>query len=156
MAMMMPLRRMTAAFAVGTMMVIAAPAGAETITKTATAGNPFAIDFDVIAGATINISALLTGTIAVFNYTLANGVGTTVWNATSALIDDVLESASASYTFLTSGHYTLTSYVTFGEATVTATINTVPGPVAAAGLPAVLGLMGFAAWRRRQNAAAAA
>lgn len=155
MAIMTPLRRTAAALAVGTMMVLAAPAGAETITKTATFGSPFAVDFDVIAGATIDISALLTGAVAVFKYTLADSVGSTVWSATSALIDGVLESASSSYTFLTGGHYTLTSYVTYGEATVTATINTVPGPVVAAGLPAVLGLMGFAAWRRRQSAVAA-
>lgn len=35
-------------------------------------------------------------------------------------------------------------------------ITVVPGPVAAAGLPAVLGLIGFAAWRRRRSGALAA
>lgn len=33
---------------------------------------------------------------------------------------------------------------------------TVPGPVVAAGLPAVIGLIGFAAWRRRHSGAVAA
>lgn len=33
-------------------------------------------------------------------------------------------------------------------------VSVVPGPVAAAGLPGVLGLIGFAAWRRRRAIAA--
>ncbi len=34
----------------------------------------------------------------------------------------------------------------------TATIAPVPGPIAGAGIPAVLGMLGFAAWRRRKAA----
>ncbi|TBW32427.1 hypothetical protein EYW49_22075 [Siculibacillus lacustris] len=32
-------------------------------------------------------------------------------------------------------------------------VTAVPGPIAGAGLPVVLGLAGFAAWRRRRSAA---
>jgi hypothetical protein len=35
---------------------------------------------------------------------------------------------------------------------VPAPVASVPGPIAGAGLPALLGLMGFAAWRRKQTA----
>lgn len=45
--------------------------------------------------------------------------------------------------------------VTFQSTALAApqSFTSVPGPVAAAGLPALLGLMGFAAWKRRRAAA---
>lgn len=48
--------------------------------------------------------------------------------------------------------------VTGNEATPVSDVIAVavPGPIVAAGLPAVLGLMGFAAWRRRSGATTAA
>lgn len=52
---------------------------------------------------------------------------------------------SQSFTYLGAG--TVAQFNTPGPAPV-------PGPIAGAGLPIVLGMMGFAAWRRRRAAAA--
>jgi hypothetical protein len=54
---------------------------------------------------------------------------------------------------------TLTSATTNSFATVSFagnTVTAVPGPIAGAGLPIILGMMGYGAWRRRRAASLAA
>lgn len=45
------------------------------------------------------------------------------------------------------------TFNSLADNTVTGAVAAVPGPVAGAGLPAVLGVLGFALWRRRQQVA---
>lgn len=150
------LRRMTAALAVGTAMMVAQPVLAATTTYTATYGTPINTgNLNLLAGSTIDlIGSLVSGSVGAFRYTLFDAFGNEVWKAAAGIVDGIVNPVTAHYDVLASGIYSFSAYALTANTNVTATISAVPGPVAAAGLPGVLALMGYAAWRRRKTLAA--
>lgn len=79
------------------------------------------------------------------------------FNTTAALTTGYVANTSTLWTAELTFDSTNKTVASFGKIVNPAqnTITPVPGPIAAAGLPAVLGLMGFAAWKRRRGALAA-
>jgi hypothetical protein len=152
------LRRVTAALAVGTAMMAAQPVLADTTTYTATYGTPINTgNLNLLAGSTIDlIGSLISGSAGGFRYTLFDAFGNEVWKAAAGIVDGIVNPVTAHYNVLASGIYSFSAYALTANTSVTASINAVavPGPVAAAGLPGVLALMGYAAWRRRKTLAA--
>lgn len=78
------------------------------------------------------------------------------WVSTAAQTINGITDYIASYTYTVTGNAwaNVSQAVSAGgSGTYNLTATPVPGPIAAAGLPAVLGLIGFGLYRRRRNAA---
>ena len=164
-----------AALAVGAVMLGALPASAATYTVDAsspssTVGSTI---FEVLADGYYSITAAWvasSATYAGFAYSVTYGLNQVVAGLSGFLTTSGTSSGTMSSgpVLLTVGTYSFNvstmAFVPppFGSASssITATLTgvdlAVPSPIAAAGLPAALGLLGFAAWRRRDSGAKAA
>lgn len=153
------LRRVTAALAVGTAMTVAQPVMADTITTTGTSlidyWNSIKSNWWTMAGTIVTGSWSNTGTT-----TYGPGITNTVISAYSWMLSISSTVAEGLETQIDTSLLNVNG--TFygpevGDPKTSAVVSAslaVPGPVAAAGLPGVLALLGYAAWRRRKTLAA--
>jgi hypothetical protein len=124
--------------------------------------------FTLVSGQSYDFSAWLTNEGEAYSgFTV--GTATLVYVSTKtavAVVSTLLNtgnfgtSASTLFTASNTGSYKIKFLLDNSEATDRVSgfgaiaLHKAPGPVAGAGLPVLLGLMGFAAWRRRQSMAA--
>lgn len=157
-------RHLAASLALGAAVMVAQPVAAATTVYTAdtdaltTPTTVILETLSLLAGSTINLFASTPASpfsFGVFVYSLVDtATNTPVWSGFSAVVSGF--PSTAGYIVGASGSYTLFAQIMTGTATLTATVDAVPvpAPVVAAGVPGVLALMGFAAWRRRNVATA--